>query len=184
MKRLMDLLLSIVALTVLWPVLLLAALAIRLDGPGPVLFLQTRVGRGGQQFSIYKFRSMIANAEALGGYSTQSGDARITRVGRWLRKTSIDELPQIFNVLLGHMSWVGPRPDVPAQRSNYTEHEWQVRHQVRPGITGLAQATLRSNATPEQRKSLDLDYAANASLLFDFKILLLTVKQVISKGGN
>lgn len=184
MKRLMDLLLSIAALIVLWPILLLAALAIRLDTSGPVLFRQTRVGQGGSLFSIYKFRSMVVNAESLGGYSTQSGDARITRAGRWLRKTSIDELPQIFNVLLGHMSWVGPRPDVPAQRSNYTEQEWLARHRVRPGITGLAQATLRSTATPEQRKLLDLDYAANANLLLDFKILLLTVKQVISKGGN
>ena len=179
MKRFVDLLLSLFALALLWPLLLLTALLIRLDSPGPVLFRQTRVGRDGQHFSIYKFRSMVVNAETLGGFSTQQGDARITRTGRWIRKTSVDELPQLFNVLLGDMSWVGPRPDVPAQRENYTDAEWLARHRVRPGITGLAQALLRSEATPEQRKSLDIQYAEQASVWLDLKILLLTFKQVL-----
>lgn len=179
MKRFFDLMLSLFALTLLWPLLLLTALLIYLDSPGPVLFRQTRVGRGGKPFSIYKFRSMVANAEALGGYSTEQGDARITRVGHWIRKSSVDELPQIFNVLFGDMSWVGPRPDVPAQRQNYTDAEWLARHRVRPGITGLSQALLRSQATPEQRKSLDIQYAEQASLWLDLKILLLTFKQLL-----
>lgn len=179
MKRFIDLLLSLFALALLWPLLVLTALLIRLDSPGPVLFRQTRVGRGGQPFSIFKFRSMVVNAEALGGYSTQQGDSRITRVGHWIRKTSVDELPQIFNVLFGDMSWVGPRPDVPAQRENYTEAEWVARHRVRPGITGLSQALLRSQATPEQRKALDIQYAEQASLGLDLKILLLTFKQLL-----
>lgn len=184
MKRVFDLIGAILALAILWPLLLVVALAIKMDSPGPVLFLQTRIGLGGRPFSIFKFRSMVSNAEQLGGYSTAYGDPRITRVGQFIRRTSIDELPQILNVLKGDMSWVGPRPDVPAQRVEYTDEEWQVRHRVRPGITGLAQATLRSLATREQRKAMDLDYAMRHSLWLDMKIVLMTVHQVLGKGGN
>jgi lipopolysaccharide/colanic/teichoic acid biosynthesis glycosyltransferase len=96
----------------------------------------------------------------------------------------LDELPQLLNVLVGDMSIVGPRPDVPAQLSLYTEEEWMIRHSVRPGITGLAQSTMRSEATTEQRKSMDLEYAKNVSLGLDARIILMTIKQVIFKGGN
>jgi len=164
--------------------LLLVVAAIRFDSPGPALFRQVRIGLGGRHFDILKFRSMVVGAENLGGYSTVEGDPRITRVGRFIRRTSIDELPQLFNVLKGDMSLVGPRPDVPAQRADYTDEEWLIRHQVRPGVTGLAQATLRSLATIEERKAMDLNYATQNSLVFDMKILLMTVRQVIFKGGN
>lgn len=183
-KRLIDILLSMMALLILMPLLLITAAFIRLQDGGPSLFGQQRVGKDGQSFLMWKFRSMVMNAESQGGFSTADGDPRITPVGRFIRRTSLDELPQLLNVLVGDMSIVGPRPDVPAQRSLYTEDEWMVRHSVRPGITGLAQSTMRSEATTEQRKAMDLEYANNASLTLDARIILMTIKQVIFKGGN
>ena len=172
------------ALLFLMPLLLILAAFIRLQDGGPSLFGQQRVGKYGRIFRMWKFRSMVINAESLGGYSTADRDPRITPIGRFIRKTSLDELPQLLNVLFGEMSIVGPRPDVPAQRSLYTEEEWIVRHSVRPGITGLAQSTLRSEATTEQRKAMDLEYAKSVSLGLDARIILMTIKQVIFKGGN
>jgi lipopolysaccharide/colanic/teichoic acid biosynthesis glycosyltransferase len=184
MKRFLDVLLASTVLIMVSPALLAVATAVLFEDGSPVFFRQVRVGRGGQKFSILKFRSMVMNAESLGGYSTADGDPRITRVGRFIRRTSLDELPQLLNVLIGDMSLVGPRPDLPAQRALYEESEWECRHAVRPGITGLAQATLRSDATPEQRKFMDLKYAKQASVKFDLKIILLTFWQVLGKGGN
>ncbi|WP_182852171.1 sugar transferase [Metapseudomonas otitidis] len=184
MKRLLDLVTAAVAICLLAPVLIVVSGMIYFSDFGPVIFKQLRVGRGGKEFYIYKFRSMIVNAESLGGFSTADGDPRITKVGKLIRRTSVDELPQLLNVLFGDMSIVGPRPDVPAQRVLYTEAEWQLRNSVRPGITGPAQATLRSAATDIQRKDLDLQYARHNSLFVDFRIILLTFKQVFSKGGN
>lgn len=183
LKRLADLTLAALLLLLLAPVLLLLALLVRTDSSGPVLFCQQRVGRAGRPFQLLKFRSMVVDAPRLGGYSTAPGDPRITRCGRWLRRTSLDELPQLINVLRGDMSLVGPRPDVPAQRSGYTDHEWQLRHRVRPGITGLAQATVRSNAQPGQRKALDLHYVQHQSLGLDLKIVLLTLVQLFTRGS-
>jgi len=184
MKRTFDVLVSALLLILISPLLCTVALAVYLNDFGPVIFKQRRAGRAGREFWLYKFRSMVINAERLGGYATQQDDARITKVGKLIRKTSLDELPQLFNVLKGEMSLVGPRPDVPAQKPCYSEEEWQLRHSVRPGITGLAQATLRSAASAEQRKQMDLDYAQNASLLLDIKIMLMTVWQLLAKGGN
>lgn len=184
MKRLVDVGVATVALLLLSPLLAAVAIAIYAGDGGPVLFRQRRVGKNAREFSIYKFRSMVMNAEKIGGFSTADGDPRITRIGRFIRRTSIDELPQLFNVLLGDMSLVGPRPDVPAQRPTYTDEEWALRHKVRPGITGLAQATLRSEATVEQRKQMDLRYANQSSVSLDVKIIILTFKQVFLKGGN
>ena len=127
--------------------------------------------------------SMVSNADQIGSYQTATNDQRITTIGKRLRKTSLDELPQLLNVLKGDMSFVGPRPDVPAQQNHYSTQEWQQRHSVRPGITGWAQATLRSSATPEERKQLDLEYVSNHSIGLDIKIMLLTAKQIIIKGG-
>jgi lipopolysaccharide/colanic/teichoic acid biosynthesis glycosyltransferase len=184
MKRFLDLVLSTVAFVLLFPLLALVALAVRLQDAGPSLFGQARIGKGGREFRMWKFRSMVVNADRMGGYSTADRDPRITPVGRFIRRTSLDELPQIFNVLAGDMSIVGPRPDVPAQRSLYSDDEWSLRHRVRPGITGLAQATLRSEATMEQRKQLDLKYASEASIWLDLRIIAMTFKQVFFKGGN
>lgn len=184
LKKIFDLLLSAGALLLFFPVLLIVAACIYAHDRGPILFRQTRVGLNGQTFGIFKFRSMVLNADKLGGYSTQANDPRITRIGRFIRRTSIDELPQLFNVLLGDMSIVGPRPNVPAQRAEYTEAEWDLRNVVRPGITGLAQAKFRSQSTDSQRKELDLYYVENSSFLLDLKIILMTCRQVLSKGGN
>lgn len=155
-----------------------------LDSPGGAIFRQKRVGLGGRLFDVLKFRSMVTNADKIGGYSTADGDARITRSGRFIRKTSLDELPQLINVLKGEMSLVGPRPDTPMQEANYSPKEWAKRCSVRPGITGLAQATLRSEATPEERTRLDLDYVDRAGVGFDLQILGMTIRQVLFKGGN
>jgi len=184
MKRIFDILAALFTLLVLGPVLLGVAVAIKRQDGGPVMFRQRRIGRGGHEFSILKFRSMVLNAEKLGGHSTADGDPRITPVGRFIRRTSLDELPQVINVLRGDMSIVGPRPDVPAQRADYTAEEWRERHLVRPGITGLAQATRRSEATPEERKRLDIHYARHASFWMDMRIIALTFRQIIGKGGN
>lgn len=180
-KRVTDIVFSSVFLILLLPFIAIVALAIKIGDGGPILFRQIRVGYLGNSFEMYKFRSMNNDASKVGGYSTVPNDPRITRVGRIIRKTSLDEMPQLINVLFGHMSLVGPRPDVPAQRSNYTEFEWKRRLTVRPGITGLAQATFRSSATMEQRKKMDFDYIENQSLWLDFKICLLTLKIMLTQ---
>lgn len=183
MKRAWDATVAFAALALLWPLLVVIALAVRWDSAGPVFYRQERVGRGGRRFAILKFRSMVVHADQIGPYHTARGDARITRVGGFLRKTSLDELPQLLNVLRGDMSLVGPRPDVPAQEILYAPADWAKRCSVRPGLTGWAQATLRSAATPEERRRLDLEYVDRASLGFDLKILFLTVRQVLGRGS-
>jgi lipopolysaccharide/colanic/teichoic acid biosynthesis glycosyltransferase len=184
MKRLFDCLAAGIGLLLVSPVLLAVAVAIRLDSPGPVLFRQKRVGRDERIFEILKFRSMVVDAPRLGSHSTAANDPRITRVGRFIRRTSLDELPQLINVLKGDMSLVGPRPMVPQQQQDYSPESWKKRHRVRPGVTGLAQSTLRSMATPEQKIALDLEYVDKASLAFDLKLMLGTVRQVLFRGGN
>jgi lipopolysaccharide/colanic/teichoic acid biosynthesis glycosyltransferase len=183
LKRSIDFVVAALGLIVLSPVLLAVAVAVRIDSPGPILFRQTRIGRRCVEFRIYKFRSMVPDAAGLGGHSTSVGDPRVTRVGRFIRRTSLDELPQLFNVLVGDMSVVGPRPDVPAQRADYTVGQWRERHDVRPGITGLAQALLRSEATPSERLELDLRYVREHSLQMDVKILLGTIRQLLRTGS-
>jgi lipopolysaccharide/colanic/teichoic acid biosynthesis glycosyltransferase len=184
MKRTLDVLVSLCAVVVVSPVLAIVALAVLIDSGAPVLFRQTRIGLHGREFGMLKFRSMVRNADALGPYHTTDNDPRITRIGAFIRRTSLDELPQLLNVLAGDMSLVGPRPDVPAQRSLYTDQQWTERCSVRPGITGLAQATLRSQATPEQRLALDLRYAREHNLWLDLRILARTVGRLSGKGSN
>ena len=184
MKRLIDIGLSLLALLVLSPILLGAALAVFIDSGAPVFFKQIRVGAGGLLFGMFKFRSMRQGAETTGPYFTQDNDVRITRVGKFIRRTSIDELPQLINVLLGDMSLVGPRPDVPAQQALYSADEWQQRCSVRPGITGLAQALIRSVGTHQDRLALDLRYTREQSAWLDIKIMWLTLARLNGKGGN
>ena len=184
MKRLLDMVLSLAALAVLSPLLALTAAAIVLESGMPVLFRQARLGLGGREFAMYKFRSMVPNAASIGPWHTASDDPRITVVGRFIRRTSVDELPQLLNVLKGDMSLVGPRPDVPAQRCLYSDADWALRCSVRPGITGLAQALLRSDATPQQRLALDLRYAREHNLWLDLKIAGWTLGRLAGKGAN
>lgn len=184
MKRLFDVSVSLCLLLLLSPLLLGTALAVALESGFPVLFRQTRVGRLEREFGMYKFRSMVKDAASIGPYFTSANDPRITRVGRFIRRTSLDELPQLLNVLKGDMSLVGPRPDVPAQKSLYTEADWAQRCSVRPGITGLAQALYRSDSTEAQRLEADLRYTREASLWLDLKICWWTVKRLGGRGAN
>ena len=184
MKRLRDLGLSMLAMLALAPVLVIVALAVLAHDGRPVLFRQLRVGRHAAPFGMLKFRSMIKDAASQGPYFTNAGDSRITPVGRFIRRTSLDELPQLFNVLRGDMSLVGPRPDVPAQRSLYTDAQWVERHSVRPGITGWAQAKLRSEGSDADRLALDLRFIRERSLWLDIQIMLWTLGRLSGKGSN
>ncbi len=192
-KRAVDVVVAAVALLLLSPLLLIVALAIKLDSPGPVLFRQLRVGRGGRQFWFYKFRSMRADAEQAfwelveqnevkGPIFKIRNDPRITRVGRFIRRTSIDELPQLFNVLQGDMSLVGPRPPIPHEVERY--EDWHRRRlEVSPGITGLWQVSGRSLLTFDEMVLLDLWYIENWSLGLDLKIILRTIPAVLLERG-
>ncbi|MDO8778123.1 MAG: sugar transferase [Burkholderiaceae bacterium] len=184
MKRALDIVLSLLSLVVLSPLLLGTALVIALESGRPVLFRQTRLGLQGREFGMFKFRSMVKNAAAIGPYFTSANDPRITRVGRFIRRTSIDELPQILNVLWGDMSLVGPRPDVPAQRALYSEADWAQRCSVRPGITGLAQALYRSDSSEAQRLEADLRYTRESSVWLDLKIMAWTLRRFTGTGSN
>jgi len=177
-KRLVDLSVSAAALVALAPLFGVLAVLIKLDSPGPVFFRQRRIGRGTRPFLLLKFRSMVANAPELGPWSTSPGDSRITRIGSFLRRTSLDELPQLLNVVRGDMSLVGPRPDVPEQMGLYTDEERTLRHRVRPGITGWSQAAFRHEGSGELRKRYDLEYARRSSLRLDFQILWATLRHL------
>ncbi|BFO02945.1 sugar transferase [Pseudomonas guariconensis] len=182
-KRIFDIFVSIILLLLLSPLLLVVGFLIKRDG-GPAFYKQDRVGLNGQAFRIWKLRSMVVNADKIGGYSTLASDSRITAIGSFIRRTSIDELPQLINVILGEMSLVGPRPNVPAQQSEYTPKQWAIRNSVLPGITGLAQAELRSKASWEQRWELDKRYVYEKSFLLDLKIIVKTALKLFSNNGN
>jgi lipopolysaccharide/colanic/teichoic acid biosynthesis glycosyltransferase len=182
-KRCIDIGMSALALCMLMPLLVFVAVIIMLDSPGSPLFLQPRIGLGGKTFTIVKFRSMVKNASQIGSWQTSNNDARINRVGKFIRTTSIDELPQLWNVLIGEMSLVGPRPETPAQQSLYEPADWEIRHRVRPGITGLSQVSGRSNLTTEERLKYDLAYASAPTPAMDISILLKTIWHVICRTG-
>ena len=183
-KRIVDIVVSLFALLVFFPIMILVAVLLVLDSRGPVIFSQMRVGLNGSLFRMYKFRSMFNNAQQEGPHFTSPSDTRVTRVGKFIRKTSLDELPQLLNVFFGNMSLVGPRPNVEVQKNEYTDEEWDKRNSVKPGITGLAQATLRSAATSEQRKELDLEYVDKISVVLDIKIIVLTFNQLLFRGSH
>ena len=174
MKRVLDVTLAAVTLTLASPLLALSAVAIKLEDRGPALFRQTRVGLGGREFGILKLRTMVVGAESTGaGLAVNRGDSRITRVGRVLRRLSIDELPQLWNVLAGDMSVVGPRPTVGWQVERYTERQRR-RLDVLPGITGWAQVNGRASLPWDERIELDVWYVEHASLWLDLRILART----------
>lgn len=181
-KRFIDLLSAFILLFILIIPFVIIGILIKLDSKGNIFYRQKRIGKNCKVFKIFKFRTMVSDADKLGVYSTSLNDARITKLGAFLRKASLDELPQILNILLGDMSLIGPRPDVPAQKINYTEKEWIKRHQVLPGITGLAQCRNRHNATNSSRKKYDIFYNRKVSLNLDLKIILWTLK-VLKKGS-
>ena len=194
-KRAMDIVVSAAALCVLWPVLLLIALAIVVDDPGPVFYRQVRVGRGGKPFHIFKFRTMVVDADKKGLSITVGRDSRITRVGAFLRKTKLDELAQLLNVLAGQMSFVGPRPEVPRYVELYTPYQRQVLL-VRPGITDYASIAYRNENDllagaddPERmyietimpdKIELNMRYLREISPLADVRLILKTIIAVIA----
>ena len=174
MNRAADVTLAGLGLVVASPFLAAAALAIKLEDGGPVLFRQRRMGKDGDDFELLKLRSMVVDAERQGaGYAVDRGDSRITRVGRFLRRTSIDELPQLWNVVRGDMSVIGPRPTLRYQVERYTERQRR-RLEVRPGLTGWAQIHGRATLPWEDRIELDVWYVEHRSPLVDLKILLRT----------
>jgi exopolysaccharide biosynthesis polyprenyl glycosylphosphotransferase len=193
-KRLLDIASSALGLLLVAPVLALVAIAIKLDSKGPVLFKQVRAGRHGRKFTMYKFRSMVTDAEELraklehlnemdGPVFKIKHDPRITRVGRLIRATSIDELPQLFNIFLGDMSLVGPRPPLPSEVSQY-EPRQRRRLSVKPGLTGLWQVSGRNQVDFDQWMKLDLEYIDNWSLWLDLKIIFRTVPAVLRGTGS
>jgi exopolysaccharide biosynthesis polyprenyl glycosylphosphotransferase len=194
MKRMIDIVVSATLLLLLAPVLLGVALAIKISMPGPVLFKQTRVGLNKRHFTLYKYRTMVVDAEkrlkelearneAGGPVFKMKDDPRVTRLGRFLRRTSIDELPQLYNVLIGDMSLVGPRPLPLRDVDGFQEHWHRRRFSVPPGITCLWQLSGRSNITFNQWMELDRQYIDNWSLVLDLKILLRTVFVVLKREG-
>jgi lipopolysaccharide/colanic/teichoic acid biosynthesis glycosyltransferase len=182
-KRALDLLLGGIGCVVSAPLIALAALAIRLESPGHPIYRQTRVGRDGRPFEIYKLRTMVKGAEFTGaGLAIQEGDDRITRVGAFLRRTSLDELPNLWNVVRGEMSIVGPRPTIQVQVDQYTERQ-RGRLKVKPGITGWAQVNGRASLPWSERIELDLWYVEHCSFALDMKILARTVTMVLRGEG-
>jgi exopolysaccharide biosynthesis polyprenyl glycosylphosphotransferase len=189
-QRLLDIAVALLMLVFVWPLMILTALAVRADSPGPALFSQERIGRDGKPFTLYKIRSMRTDAEtASGPVWATANDPRITRVGRFIRKSRLDELPQLFNVLAGSMSLVGPRPE----RAHFVDDlatkipYFRQRHLVKPGLTGWAQINYRYGASFEdavQKLQYDLFYIKNQSLLFDLSILFNTVKIVLLRKGT
>jgi lipopolysaccharide/colanic/teichoic acid biosynthesis glycosyltransferase len=182
-KRALDVLGAVIGLALSAPVLAVAAIAIRLEGDGHFIYRQRRVGRGGVPFELFKLRTMVAGAETMGsGLAVDHGDDRITRVGALLRRTSLDELPNLINVLRGEMSLVGPRPTVQVQVDRYTERQ---RHRLdtRPGISGWAQVNGRASLPWHERIELDLVYLERASLREDLRIMALSVRMVLTGHG-
>ena len=187
LKRLMDTIIALMALILLFPILLIVAIIIKLDSPGPVLFRQERLGYNGKVFKILKFRSMYVGAEKQGtGVYSFKGDSRITKVGRFIRATSIDELPQLINILKGEMALIGPRPALtyhPWPFEQYTEHQKHM-FDVLPGVTGWAQVNGRKEVPWPERIELNVWYSKNISLALDVKIFFMTIFKVITNANN
>lgn len=187
LKRSLDLVVAIIATVILFPLMLITAVAVKLDSPGSALYAQVRVGRNGKLFKVHKFRSMRQDAEAKSGPVLASEkDPRITRIGRFIRATRLDELPQLFDVLAGNMSIVGPRPERPffVEQFIAEKPEYAYRHNVKPGITGLAQIAGKYNTTAYDKLVYDLIYIQNFSVVNDLSLMLQTFKVLITKSST
>jgi len=180
MKRLLDIVSSLLAVAILLPVFVVVAIAIKLNSRGPIVFKQERVGKNGKPFTFYKFRTMKTGVDPFGPSPKAADDPRFTKVGKFLREYSLDELPQLFNVLKGDMSIVGPRPLYISQMAEWNERQ-KKRLLVKPGLTGLAQISGRAELTPEEKLELDVKYVETAGFWLDLKILLATVTQVFGR---
>jgi lipopolysaccharide/colanic/teichoic acid biosynthesis glycosyltransferase len=183
MPRIFDIVVATVALVALSPVLLIAVVAVRLGSRGPVIYRQRRVGRDGVEFELLKLRTMVAGSDPVGvGTVVTRDDPRVTRAGRVLRRTSLDELPNLVNVLRGEMAIVGPRPTIPAQVKDYTPRQHR-RHEVRPGLTGLAQVQGRAGIPWDERIERDVEYVEARSPTLDLKILAQTAALLLTGRG-
>lgn len=186
-KRFFDVIMSLLLLIVISPILLIVAIAVKVDSKGPVIFKQERVGKNGRVYWMYKFRSMCVGAEQQeGGVYCTKGDKRVTKVGKFIRATSIDELPQLVNIIKGEMSFIGPRPVLtyyPKNWEEYTEEELK-RFDVLPGVTGWAAVHGRKTNTVEARFAYDNYYVEKLSLWLDIKIFFMTIKSVFTNEGN
>lgn len=175
MNRPLELLITLVVVALTAPLTIVAALLIRLEGGGSAIYRQTRVGKDGREFEMLKLRTMVQGSDPVGvGTVVGRDDPRVTKVGKVLRRTSLDELPNLINVLRGEMALVGPRPTIPAQVADYTPHQHR-RHEVRPGITGWAQVQGRAGIPWDERIELDVEYVDNRSLRLDLEILRRTI---------
>ena len=187
LKRTFDIIFSLLILIILSPFLLIFAILVKVDSRGPIIFKQERVGKNGKVFKIYKFRSMCVNAESQGtGVYSHAGDPRVTRVGKFIRATSVDELPQIFNILKGDMSFIGPRPPLtyhPWKLDEYTPEQFRM-FEVRPGITGWAQVNGRKIVEWNKRIEMNVWYVDHVSFFLDFKIFFKTIFKVFTNADN
>ncbi|UCF16432.1 MAG: sugar transferase [Phycisphaerales bacterium] len=179
-KRGLDILISVTAVIVLLPLMAVIAVIIRLSSKGPVIFRQQRAGKNGKPFIFYKFRTMRADVDPFGSSPKFGADPRLTKVGKFLREYSLDELPQLFNILKGDMSVVGPRPLYLLQIPEWSERQ-KKRLCVKPGLTGLAQISGRGRITKDEKLELDIKYIETASLLADMKIVLATITRVFGR---
>lgn len=193
-KRIFDIIMSLIGIIILSPLLIIVSIAIKVSSPGNILFLQKRVGKNGEEFNIYKFRTMVSDAEKLGKQITVGNDSRITKVGAFLRKFKIDELPQLFNVFNGDMSLVGPRPEVPKYVALYNEEQRKVLS-IRPGITDMASLRYRDendilgkvdnpeeyyiNVIMQDKLKLNLEYIEKSNIIFDISLILKTIIKCI-----
>ena len=187
LKRTLDIVVATLAILILWPVMLITAVIVKLDSPGSAIYSQVRVGRFGKEFKVHKFRSMRQDAEAkTGPVLAGENDPRITKFGHFMRATRLDELPQLFNVLKGEMSIVGPRPERPFFVEQFIKEkpEYAYRHNVKPGITGLAQIAGKYNTTAYDKLVYDLIYIQNVSVIYDLTLMLQTLKVLISKEST
>ena len=182
-KRCTDIFFSILTLVFTFPLLLIAIIAIKLESKGPAFFVHERTGFKGKPFKMIKLRGMVDNALSIGPELTQPNDPRITKVGKILRRTSLDEIPQAINVLKGDMSIVGPRPEITSIASKYDENQKKVFN-YKPGITGISQVNGRQLLTPQQRVAMEINYYDNANFWKDFEIALKTFKVIFNNNGN
>ncbi len=182
-KRFTDIIISIITLILFSPILLISMIAVKLDSKGPAFFLHERTGLNGKPFKMIKFRGMVDNALAVGPELTQPNDPRITRVGKILRRTSIDEIPQVINVLKGEMSIIGPRPEIISITSKYNDYQKKV-FEFKPGITGISQVSGRQMLTPDERTKMEIDYYSKETFWSDLKIFIKTFIVILTNEGN
>ncbi|MCT4665854.1 MAG: sugar transferase [Flavobacteriales bacterium] len=189
-KRVFDIICSIFGIIVFLPVLILVAIAVKVDSKGPIIFKQLRIGRNGKEYYIYKFRSMVVGAEKKGtGLFNFENDPRVTKVGNFIRNTSLDEIPQLFNILKGDMSFVGPRPPVNYELGDYKDFtgDLKARFRVKPGVTGYAQVNGRNEISWDEKIIFDNEYIEDFykwGVLLDIKIILITIIKVIKNDGG